>query len=562
MGMDEYKNLMKDFDERQEKLQEKLEQIEREKKILDALCVDYTSVHYCELSKDKIITIKTGTADYVHMTEEYLRGEEKYKNLYSYSYRMQYYFDHYIVKESAPDFLEKFSAENLIRELADKKRMIYHFQALPNHSGQQHFEVQVVRVREEEGFNLVMGYRFIDDVVEARERQKRELEKALEEAKRANMAKTDFLRRMSHDLRTPINGIRGMLQVAEHCSDDLEKQRECREKMWNSSEYLLNLVNSVLDMNKLESGAITVQETPFNLKEIMRDLDNVLGTQAQEKGVHVKFGKHEVEHHHLIGSSLYVRQIFMNIGNNAVKYTEPGGEVLVSCEETRINENCSDFCFTVQDSGIGMGEEFQTRIYDAFSQEGEELFGENPGTGLGMSICKQLVDLLQGTIQFESEPGKGTTFVVHLPMKIDQKKQHEGIEKHREEKDIRGKKILLVEDNALNAEIAQFILERAGVQVEQASNGKEALDRFAASKRDEYQMILMDIMMPLMNGCEATRAIRKLEREDAKKIPIIAMSANAFQEDILECERAGMNLHLAKPINEKKLLTVVREYMN
>ena len=354
-------------------------------------------------------------------------------------------------------------------------------------------------------------------------------------------------------------GIRGMLEIAEHFPDDTEKLKECREKIWDSSGYLLNLVNSVLDMNKLESGQLQVEEEPFNLLDVIIDLDNVIGTQAAEKGIQSRTKEHRIEHYHLIGCPLYIRQILMNIGANAVKYTGPGGLIEISCVEKPQEHDRTLFRFTVRDTGIGMSEEFQEHVFEAFAQEKAEM--DSNGSGLGMAICKQLVDLVGGTISFESRQGEGTTFVVELPCRIDPSVPVKEKEPEKKQKDLTGKKILLAEDNALNAEIATFLLEQAGMSVTVAQNGQEAVELFQKSEPGQYDLILMDIMMPVMNGYEAAMQIRKMNHADASTIPVIAMSANAFPDDIAEAKRAGMNEHLAKPVDGNRMLEAIAEYI-
>lgn len=403
--------------------------------------------------------------------------------------------------------------------------------------------------------------RSINEHKQKEKEYQKQLEEIAEEAKRANIAKTDFLRRMSHDLRTPINGIRGMLEISERNEGDLEKLKDCRKKIWDASEYLLNLINDVLDMNRLESGNLSLEQQAFDMREIWRDLDDVIGIQANEKGIAVVTGVHKVEHTKLIGSPLYLRQILMNIGNNAVKYTNAGGQITISCLEKRITQDESVYKFVVADTGIGMSLEFQKHAYEVFAQENSQISGGYVGTGLGLAITKQLVELLKGKIGFTSEQGKGTTFVVELPFVIDSSKEDFIEQKEIEKCDLTGKKFLLVEDNELNMEISKYILEEEGAIVDVASDGKQAVEKFFKSQEREYSLILMDIMMPVMNGYEATRLIRKMDREDAKTIPIFAMSANAFPEDIKESINAGMNQHLSKPLETDVLLKAIYNVM-
>lgn len=417
----------------------------------------------------------------------------------------------------------------------------------------------IVQKRDKNGIvqSALFAIRSIDEHKQKEIKYQEKLKEIAEEAKRANIAKTDFLRRMSHDLRTPINGIRGMLEISDRNAEDIEKLKDCRKKMWSASQYLLNLINDVLDMNRLESGKISLEETPFDMKEIWRDVDDVIGTQANEKGIAVVTGIHKVRHTKLIGSPLYLRQILMNIGNNAVKYTNAGGTITISCVEKQLTDKKVSYSFVIADNGIGMSKEFQKHAYEVFSQEHSEVAGGYVGTGLGLAITKQLVDLLKGTIEFESKPGQGTTFVIELPFFIDFSKKNSIEERKIEQCDLTGKKFLLVEDNELNMEISKYILEEEGVVVDTALNGKQAVEMFSKSKEDEYSLIFMDIMMPVMNGYEATKIIRNMGRKDSMTIPIFAMSANAFPEDIRESKKAGMNEHLSKPIETQTLLKAI-----
>lgn len=417
----------------------------------------------------------------------------------------------------------------------------------------------IVQKRNNEGRveSALFAIRSIDEHKQKEIKYQEQLKEIAEEAKRANIAKTDFLRRMSHDLRTPINGIRGMLEISERNADDIEKLRDCRKKIWSASQYLLNLINDVLDMNRLESRKLSLEETDFDMKDIWRDLDDVIGTQANEKGIALITGVHRVKHTKLIGSPLYLRQILMNIGNNAVKYTNAGGTITISCVEKQLTDKDVSYSFVIADNGIGMSEEFQKHAYEVFSQEHSEVAGGYVGTGLGLAITKQLVDLLKGKIEFESTPGKGTTFVIELPFRIDYSKNNSIKEKEFERWDLTGEKFLLVEDNELNIEISKYILEEEGAIVDIASNGKQAVELFSGSEENEYSLILMDIMMPVMNGYEATKIIRHMNRKDSMTIPILAMSANAFPEDIKKSKEVGMNKHLSKPLETKTLLKAI-----
>ena len=396
--------------------------------------------------------------------------------------------------------------------------------------------------------------------LEKDEKYKTELLIAAKKAEAANRAKTEFLQRMSHDIRTPINGICGMLNVADHYADDMEKQTECRIKVKEASNLLLELVNDVLDMSKLESDEIVLEESPFNLSKIAKEALVVIEQIAAEQNIRIVWEKKEIIHRDLIGSSEYVKRVMMNILSNAVKYNRANGSIYISCTEIPSEQpGMTTMEFICRDTGIGMTEEFQKHIFEPFAQEHEGSRTKFAGTGLGMAISRKLVEKMGGTITFESEKGVGTTFVIRVPFKIDLDADKREEQKDVSEKSIKGLHILLAEDNELNMEIAEFMLQSAGAEVTKAWNGQETVELFRNSEPGEFDVILMDIMMPVTNGYEATKMIRSLDREDAKTIPIIAMTANAFTEDRLRAKEAGMDDHVAKPVDVNLLIKLIRK---
>ena len=393
------------------------------------------------------------------------------------------------------------------------------------------------------------------------EEYKKELEKSAREAKKANVAKTEFLQRMSHDIRTPINGIRGMVEVGDYYKDDLAKQAECRKKIWEASGFLLELVNEVLDMGKLESEEVILEERSFNFFELFKEIRMVIEKQAKERGIEIIVHKYNVVHENLIGSPLHVKRVVMNILTNAIKYNKDNGKIFIEVDETQEDDNRVIVRFRCEDTGIGMSESFQKKIYEPYTQEKAGARTVYGGTGLGMPITKSLVEKMGGTISFESEENAGTTFYIEIPFQIDHNKQCEEHEKKEiKEASIKGVNVLLAEDNELNMEIAEFVLESAGANVIKAFNGKEAVEIFKESKPGEINIILMDVMMPVMNGLEATRYIRWSNKENARDIPIIAMTANAFTEDRRQVLEAGMNEHLAKPLESEVLIEMIANY--
>lgn len=691
--------------EKQQLLRKSIREIEEEKKLQDALCVDYTSVYYCDLLEDTIAPIKQGRYTNAVVTDRILSDAGQGNKKEKYSFRIQYYFENFVIEESEPEFVEKLSLEYLERMFQKQDRVAYRFQTKPNMAGQEYFEVQVVRLKEKKGFHTVMGFRYVDDIVAEEEKQKRELEKAIEsanlnneiigsiskkywliyrmdlllgtyeevsagqeihrltgkkgkienefrevrknvvaekyqermkefldintlesrlkdtesieteyytttgewhvasfivkkrneegritnvlyvvrninkqkkqeleyqeklfeameEAKRANSVKTDFLRRMSHDIRTPINGIRGMISIADYYPNDMVKQQECREKIMEASGFLLDLVNDVLDMNKIESGKAVVEKKPFDILKILKENNRIIESSEHQKEVRLIADDIEVKHSHLIGSPLHFRQIIQNITGNALKYNRKGGTITISCRETEITDQTAQFVIVCSDTGCGMSEEFVKHAFEPFAQEKNTARTSYEGTGLGLSIVKQLVELMGGTIHLESQLDAGTKVTIKIPFLIDEKYHDLQAEKKPKiNSTIRGAHVLVAEDNKLNMEIVRFFLEKEGIKVTEAHDGEEAVRRFEQSEPDEFDCILMDIMMPTMGGLEATRCIRELERSDAKSIPVFAMTANTFPEDMEQCKEAGMNEHIAKPLSESDLVEVLRKYI-
>lgn len=382
------------------------------------------------------------------------------------------------------------------------------------------------------------------------------LAKAAREASSANSAKTEFLRRMSHDLRTPINGIRGMVEVGDANADDLQKQTECRSKIWTASGLLLDLANEALDMSRLESGQVDLELVPTNLVTLNHEVRDILERQAEERLVTIICDQQTLNHPYARVSVTHLKRLLLNIAGNAVKYNRQGGYVRLVCREVEPADGVPVYEYTIADSGIGMSEEFQQHLYEPFCREEQQVEGASSGTGLGAPIAKQLVELMGGTMSFSSILGQGTTFTIRLPFeKCKCSEIPQAVRVNAGDGDaLQGLRVLLVEDNDLNAEIAQFTLARAGAVVTHAKDGESAVEMFAASAPHEYDVVLMDIMMPGIDGLEATRQIRALDREDAATTPIIAVSANAFADDRRLSREAGMDAHLSKPVSSQELV--------
>ena len=399
--------------------------------------------------------------------------------------------------------------------------------------------------------------------LEKEEQYKADLLMAAKKAEAANRAKTEFLQRMSHDIRTPINGICGMIDVADHHADDLEKQTECRGKIKEASHLLLELVNEVLDMSKLEADEMVLEETPFNLSSIAEEVFAVIEQIAAEQNIRIIWEKKEITHRNLIGSPGYVKRVMMNILSNAVKYNKENGCIYISCMEIPSEQpDMTTMEFVCRDTGIGMTDAFQEHIFEPFAQEHTGSRTKYAGTGLGMPISKKLIEKMGGTITFKSKEGAGTTFLIRVPFQIDLGADKREKQKDISEKSLKGLHILLAEDNELNMEIAEFMIRNEGAVVTKAWNGQEAVELFRKSRPGEIDVIIMDIMMPVMSGYEAAQIIRSMGREDAKVIPIIAMTANAFTEDRLRAKEAGMDEHIAKPIDANKLVKAIHELLD
>ena len=396
-------------------------------------------------------------------------------------------------------------------------------------------------------------------------RREQEYQKTLKaaalKAESANLAKTEFLQRMSHDIRTPINGIRGMVEIGDRCPEDMARQADCRKKIWEASTLLLELVNEVLDMGKLESGELVLEEIPFDLIPLLDAVGVPLEQTAKSRGIRIAWLPREVQHTALVGSPIHLKRLLMNLVSNAVRYNKDNGSVTLSCRELETKGDTAWFEFTCADTGIGMSEAYQQHLFEPFTQEHSTARSTYGGTGLGMPIAKSLVDKMGGEITFTSKLGEGTTFRVILPFRICQPGElPPQAAKAPAPDDLQGMRLLLVEDNTLNMEIAAFMLESAGAELTKAQNGQEALDIFRESPAGFFDAILMDVMMPVMDGYQATRAIRALERPDAAAVPIVAMTAHAFADDRQRAYEAGMTAHLAKPLESAVLIRTLQRW--
>lgn len=448
--------------------------------------------------------------------------------------------------------------DTLDERLQGKSFIGYSFES----DGNRNYQTLLIPQRDTEGSlqSVMLVFRNVTEQKKREMEYQKMLRATAEEAERANAAKTDFLRRMSHDIRTPINGIRGMVNIGRTCEDDAAKTEECYEKIMGASDFLLDLVNNVLDMSKLETGEVELEHKAFDLREVLEESLNVVAAQAAQQGIRFEEEKPEGEDWHFIGSPLHIKQIVQNIVSNAVKYNKENGLIHVWCHRISADPEYVTVELGCQDTGVGMSADFQKHAFETFAQEQDAARTTYSGTGLGLPIAKKLVEHMGGTIDFVSEQGKGTTFTITLPLQIDHTYSGQRVSPQKVEESIRGIRILLVEDNELNMEIAEYMLEEKGVEVTKAYDGRTAVELFEKSEPGDYDIILMDIMMPEMDGLEATRAIRSLSRADAKEIPIVAMSANAFADDITRSRAAGMNAHLSKPLDFEEVYETIHAY--
>lgn len=447
------------------------------------------------------------------------------------------------------DVLEFINFTTLPGRMKDKQMISMELEGI---SGRWYTCSFIVEKKDKNGniTDVLMTISDIDEIKHKELEVKEKLKEAAEKANQANVAKTNFLRRMSHDIRTPLNGIVGMINLAQRYGNDKEKLYECKEKVLTSLDYLLSLINDILDMSKVESNALVLEPKPFDLIETLNSIIAIIETSANEHNIQFIGGKSlsYIPHRYFIGSQEYLNRLLMNIASNAIKYNKENGSITLYCKEISSNENMALMQFVCSDTGLGMSEEFQKHAFEPFTCEGKATITGYSGTGLGLSIVKDIVDIMDGSIEMDSKENVGTTFVVTIPLQMDSNPKIK-VQTNEKELNLSGKKALLVEDNEINLEIATIMLQDLDLIVTPAQNGKEALDIFEQSDTHTFDYIFMDVMMPVMDGLEATKRIRSLDREDAKTTPIIALSANAFEDDIKECLDAGMNAHVAKPID-------------
>lgn len=536
-------------------MEDEMQKVGKEQ-IYHALCINYTAAYCCDLMTDYIEVIKQ--KEYSHSAQ----GKNNLEDEHSYTEWTNYAYEHIIVKETAPDYLDIFDKDNLMKRLRKEESFSYRHKTLPNAAGMEHFEIVVVKLYEDEhSFKAILGYQPIDNIIKEERKRQKQLEDALRTAEIANQSKTEFLSRMSHDIQTPLNGIIGLLNIDETHSGDAELVRENHEKMKIAANHLLSLINDVLQMSKLEENAVDFAHERIDLVELTREIVVIVVDKAIESGIKWEFEKEKsvIPYQYIYGSSLHLRQIFLNIYGNCIKYNRPGGSINTIVQDMGCEDGICTYRWIISDTGIGMSQDFLEHIFEPFAQEKEGARSNYQGTGLGMAIVKKIIDLMGGTISVTSKLGEGSTFVITIPFELAEAPSKAPEQNMDAQISIQGCRLMLVEDNELNAEIAQMLLEDNGAVVTLVEDGRQALNLFQEKPEGTFDAILMDVMMPVMNGLDATKAIRKLKRPDAKTIPVIAMTANAFEEDVRKCLDAGMNAHLAKPLDMEQVKQTIWE---
>ena len=538
--------------------------IEEEKiynyEVINGLSKDYSNV--------LMLNLKTGIIKPIRFTE---RNTSFYKEFIGENAKYEDAIELYIetsVYDGDKDMLYMaFSRENMKFQLARNESFYVNYRAYINNK-LEYNKLKVVRIGDANNFSSILfGIMNVDDEIEHEMQQKKLLEDALNAAEKANDAKTKFLSSMSHDIRTPMNAIIGFTTLAQTHTDDISLVTEYLGKIKSSSSHLLSLINDILDMSRIESGKLKIKNTPCNMDDIIEEINDVMFPQVQQKNLTYIVNHDTVKTKNIWCDKLRLNQILINMLGNAVKYTNETGTINFTIAEMEsTNPEWVQFQFTVKDNGIGMSKNLQEHIFEPFTREDNAQVEKIQGTGLGMSITKSLVDLMDGTIVINSELGKGTEILISLKFKV---LDHEETRKLKEEAEgvidyssLKGKNILLAEDNEFNREIAVTLLGEYGLVVDTAEDGQVAVNKMEAAEPDKYSLILMDVMMPVMNGYEATQKIRKLNNEKKAKIPIIAMTANAFEEDKKHAIDSGMNSFVSKPFDMKDLLRTLKKYID
>ena len=529
---------------------QKLEQKKNERhhmELIHALSIEYNLVCFFELDTGAGMSLRLSDENY-HIFDSVFGGEISLEE------NMGLYIQKYVHEEDREMMRRASSREKLRAELTEKRQYYVNYRVVKN--GEiTYFQMRAVRAGQwKEGHGIVLGFRSVDEEIRNEMKKKELLEDALLQANEANKAKSVFLSNMSHDIRTPMNAIVGFTTLAISHIGNTEQVKEYLGKIMTSGEHLLNLINNVLDMSRIESGKMHLEEKPCCLPDMLQGLRNIVQADVHAKQLELYIETSDIVHEEIICDKLRLNQVLLNILSNSVKYTDAGGSISMRIiEETGAPAGHVSYEFHIKDTGVGMSEEFVAHIFEPFEREKNTTISGIQGTGLGMAITKNIVDMMNGAIEVRSEQGVGTEFIVSFTFRVNDEGAEPKEKDFREKKDFRAGRILLAEDNELNQEIAAAILEDAGFSVEIAGNGQIAVDMLKAAGPNYFQLVLMDVQMPVMDGYSATRFIRGLDDKKLSAIPIFAMTANAFEEDRRDALKSGMNGHIAKPIDIEKL---------
>ena len=553
---------MKALGNRIHNIKEQLEQYtsnlhSRAKRMIEALSDNYDGVFYVNLDTNEGICFQPNN----RITNEISPGEHC-----SYRESVENFAKNHVVEKYREDYLNFMNPETIRKRLENEKVITFIYMA--DYSGEEIFEtVRIAEVSqsEKEGCavrEVCIGFTAVDDDTRRILIQSDALSNALDAAENANKAKTSFLSNMSHEIRTPMNAIIGLNRIALKDPDISESTRSHLEKIGTSADHLLHMINEILDMSRIESGKIILKHEAFSLPVLLGQVNDIIGSQCKDKGLEWESRLTGKTGEFYMGDDLKIKEILINILGNAVKFTPEGGKVVFTVEGLRRYEGNTVFCFTIEDNGIGMSKEYLPKMFEPFSQEDYSLRSKYGSTGLGLSITKSIVEMMNGEIKVESEKNVGTKFTVIITLE-DCKEKADGKTpvKNVTHIDLTGKRILVAEDVEINADILQMILEERGLKSDIAQNGVIALESFNNSAEGYYDAILMDMRMPEMDGLEATAAIRGLDRKDAKSIPIIALTANAFEEDVQKSLQSGLNAHLSKPVNPDILFETLEQLL-